>query len=154
MFGSESEAAAVREDTARVLRAIAVMLSTVELDDSGQARRDFRRVSDAVERMSARAWARVQRAPSRPAERSVSHPLGPREGAIARLLAQGKTYKEIAELLRMGLSSVGTRVKSVYLKLGVHSRLGLQQRLLASELFGNASVNRGAEERAQDGTAG
>jgi len=80
--------------------------------------------------------------------------IAPREGsdlpgdvAIARLLAEGKAYKDIAVLLSMGLSSVAMRVKTVYLKLGVHSRLELQ-RVMAAQLAASSSSTDEQDARA------
>jgi len=122
------------DDTIRILRAIALLLSTLERDDSGQSQRDLKRMANVLVRLSERARARVQTVPDQAPQLLSRITLGPRENAIARLLAEGKAYKDIAALLSMGLSSVGTRVKTVYLKLGVHSRLELQQRMLAAQL--------------------
>src|SRR5262249_48994905 len=113
-----------------ILRAVTSMLSTVELDETGQALRDLRRMANVLVRVSERARFRLRSVPEHAPQLAARTALGPRETAIARLLAEGKAYKDIAVLLSMGLSSVATRVKTVYLKLGVHSRLELQQRLM------------------------
>jgi DNA-binding CsgD family transcriptional regulator len=130
MVATDTHAPCLNDDTVRALRAVTLLISAVQIDDSGQAQRELRRVSQMLSRVAARAWARVQTVPERPAER-VPCSFGPRESAITKLLAEGRSYKDIAVALKMGLSSVSTRVKSIYLKLGVHSRLGLQQRMLA-----------------------
>lgn len=48
--------------------------------------------------------------------------LTPREVDVLRLLAEGHSQKKIAELLVVSLSSSQTYTKSIYRKMGVHSR--------------------------------
>ncbi len=58
-------------------------------------------------------------------ERSELRPdlrLTPRESDVLQLLVKGKSNKEIAKLLLLGVSTVRNHVHSVYLKLGVHNR--------------------------------
>ncbi len=55
---------------------------------------------------------------------SFSH-LSPRETDVADLLCQGKSYKEIADLLYVSLSTVQTHVKNIYRKTKVNSKEAL-----------------------------
>ena len=48
--------------------------------------------------------------------------LTPREREIATLLAQGNSYKRVAELLFVSPSTVQTHAKSLYRKLAIHSK--------------------------------
>jgi DNA-binding NarL/FixJ family response regulator len=143
MLGDTTAAGTTIDETARMLHAISSMLMSVELDDSGQALRDLRRMANLLVRVAERARVRLRTGPARPPRLPSRTALGPRENAIAHLLAEGKAYKDIAVQLDMGLSSVATRVKTVYLKLGVHSRLELQQRMLASPISASSSADDG-----------
>lgn len=59
-------------------------------------------------------------------ERSVSNPeldrLTDREQGVLRLLAQGKTNKEIAEALVITTNTVKRHLKSIFAKLNIHTR--------------------------------
>jgi DNA-binding NarL/FixJ family response regulator len=48
--------------------------------------------------------------------------LAPREREILALLAQGYSYKEIADKLDLSVRTVGAHIRSTYEKLHVHSR--------------------------------
>ena len=41
---------------------------------------------------------------------------------IARLLVQGHSYKKIADMLSLSLSTIQSHARSLYRKMGVHSR--------------------------------
>ena len=47
--------------------------------------------------------------------------VSPREVDVLRLIARGHTYAQIASRLGVSVHTVGTHVKKVYRKLGVHS---------------------------------
>ena len=47
--------------------------------------------------------------------------VSPREVDVLRLIARGHTYAQIARRLGVSVHTVGTHVKKVYRKLGVHS---------------------------------
>lgn len=49
-------------------------------------------------------------------------PLSPRETEILDLLAQGYSYKEIADQLGISYRTVSTHIERIYTKLHVHSR--------------------------------
>ncbi len=49
--------------------------------------------------------------------------LSPRELQVLELLVEGKSNKEIAELVYLSLDTVKSHMKNVYQKLGVHSRI-------------------------------
>lgn len=55
--------------------------------------------------------------------------LTPREQEIALLLAQGNSYKRIAEMLFVSPSTVQTHAKSLYRKLAIHSKQELVDHL-------------------------
>ena len=48
--------------------------------------------------------------------------LTPREEHVARLIAEGNTQRRVAELEGITLGTVQSHVKSIYRKLGIHSR--------------------------------
>lgn len=52
-------------------------------------------------------------------------PLGPRELEVVRLLGEGKTNKEIADLLQIAVRTVETHRSNVMRKLGLHSVVDL-----------------------------
>lgn len=58
--------------------------------------------------------------------------LSPRELQVLRLVAEGKTSKEIAVLLDLGLQTVRSYRKTMMKKLGVNNVAGLTQLALAS----------------------
>jgi DNA-binding CsgD family transcriptional regulator len=59
--------------------------------------------------------------PEQPA-RPLKEALSGREDEVLNLLARGFSYAEIADLLALKGSSVGTYVKRIYKKLEVNSR--------------------------------
>ena len=60
--------------------------------------------------------------------------LAPRELQVLRMVAEGKTSKEIAVLLDLGLQTVRSYRKTMMKKLGVNNVAGLTQLALASGL--------------------
>jgi LuxR family maltose regulon positive regulatory protein len=52
----------------------------------------------------------------------LAEPLSPREREVLRLLAAGRSNREIAEAFVVSQNTVRTQVKSIYGKLGVHGR--------------------------------
>lgn len=48
--------------------------------------------------------------------------LSLREQEVVHLLADGKSFKEIASILMVSMNTVKTHVKRIYNKLGVHRR--------------------------------
>lgn len=63
---------------------------------------------------------------------SVLDPLSPRELQVLRLVAEGKTSKEIAVLLDLGLQTVRSYRKTMMKKLNVNNVAGLTQIALAA----------------------
>lgn len=66
----------------------------------------------------------VQWFQKKPASGSSAHRevLSPREQEILRLLARGKAYKEMADVLGVSLGTINTHVRRIYQKLHVSSR--------------------------------
>ena len=63
---------------------------------------------------------------------SGSHGIGltPQEGAVARLVAEGLTNREVASQLVVSLNTIEYHLKNVYSKLGITSRSQLAARLV------------------------
>ena len=59
--------------------------------------------------------------------------LSPREKQVARRYAEGLSHKEVARELGSSPSTVRTQLQTVYRRLGVHSRTGLQRALAAPD---------------------
>lgn len=55
--------------------------------------------------------------------------LSPREAEVARLLADGKSYKEIADLLGISLATVKTHIARAYQKTGSGTKMDLAKAL-------------------------
>lgn len=68
------------------------------------------------------AAASVSAKPAVQGRPSPRGPLTPREHEILNLIARGYAYGEIAQLLGVVLATVQTHIKSIYVKLAVHSR--------------------------------
>jgi two-component system nitrate/nitrite response regulator NarL len=60
--------------------------------------------------------------------------LAPRELQVLRMVAEGKTSKEIAVLLDLGLQTVRSYRKTMMKKLGVNNVAGLTQLALSAGL--------------------
>jgi DNA-binding NarL/FixJ family response regulator len=84
--------------------------------------------------VSDRLLARIQRGDLDTRERSPLQTLSPRELQVLRLVAEGKTSKDIAALLNLGLQTVRSYRKTMMKKLGVNNVAGLTQLALAAGL--------------------
>ena len=113
----------------------------------GVAMSDSASLDPECERDIATAAAALKQAIARVGRRDDDHvdltmvapmperrPLTPRERQIVRLLVQGMSYKEIASALGIAFSTAQSRVKSIYAKLGVHSKSELQRSIPATVL--------------------
>ncbi len=60
--------------------------------------------------------------------------LSPREAQVLRLVAEGKTSKDIAVLLDLGLQTIRSYRKGLMKKLGVNNVAGLTQMAVAAGL--------------------
>ena len=84
--------------------------------------------------VSDRLLARIQRGDLDTHDRSPLETLSPRELQVLRLVAEGKTSKDIAVLLDLGLQTVRSYRKTMMKKLGVNNVAGLTQLALAAGL--------------------
>ncbi len=84
--------------------------------------------------VSDRLLARIQRGDLETHDRSPLELLSPRELQVLRLVAEGKTSKDIAVMLDLGLQTVRSYRKTMMKKLGVNNVAGLTQLALAAGL--------------------
>ena len=84
--------------------------------------------------VSDRLLLRIQRGDLATKEKSPLESLSPREIQVLRLVAEGKTSKDIAVLLDLGLQTVRSYRKTMMKKLGVNNVAGLTQLALAAGL--------------------
>ena len=82
-----------------------------------------------VERCAGELSASGIRCAKPPDGRSRNAGLTPQEGAVARLVAQGLTNREVAAQLVVSLNTIEYHLKNVYSKLGITSRSQLAARL-------------------------
>jgi DNA-binding NarL/FixJ family response regulator len=85
--------------------------------------------------VSDRLLNRIQRGDPEPEQQVPAlGELSPRETQVLRMIAEGKTSKEIASLLDLGLQTVRSYRKTMMKKLGVNNVAGLTQLALAAGL--------------------
>jgi DNA-binding NarL/FixJ family response regulator len=82
--------------------------------------------------VSDRLLARIQRGDIETRDRTPLDSLSPRELQVLRLVAEGKTSKDIAVMLDLGLQTVRSYRKTMMKKLGVSNVAGLTQLALAA----------------------
>jgi DNA-binding NarL/FixJ family response regulator len=82
--------------------------------------------------VSERLLTRIQRGDFETRDKSSLESLSPRELQVLRLVAEGKTSKDIASLLDLGLQTVRSYRKTMMKKLGVNNVAGLTQLALAA----------------------
>ena len=82
--------------------------------------------------VSERLLTRIQRGDVEKRDRGPLESLSPRELQVLRMVADGKTSKDIAILLDLGLQTVRSYRKTMMKKLGVNNVAGLTQLALAS----------------------
>ncbi|HKE28004.1 MAG TPA: response regulator transcription factor [Bryobacteraceae bacterium] len=84
--------------------------------------------------VSDRLLQRIQRGDLETRDRTPLESLSPRELQVLRLVAEGKTSKDIAVMLDLGLQTVRSYRKTMMKKLGVSNVAGLTQLALAAGL--------------------
>lgn len=82
--------------------------------------------------VSDRLLTRIQRGDLEKRDHSTLELLSPRELQVLRMVAEGKTSKDIALLLDLGLQTVRSYRKTMMKKLGVNNVAGLTQLALAA----------------------
>jgi DNA-binding NarL/FixJ family response regulator len=58
----------------------------------------------------------------RPRGGDASRPLTPKETGVLALVARGFSFQEVGRRMAVSLSTVRTHLRSIYAKLGVHSK--------------------------------
>ena len=111
------------------------------------AREALEQALASFEELGAPLWAEKARAELRriSGRRAVSDELTESERRVAELAAQGRTNKEIAAELFMGVSTVEAHLSHVYRKLGIRSRTDLATRLPFLGDDAAISVDEGAQ---------
>jgi len=97
--------------------------------------------------VSDRLLARIQHGDLDTHDRSPLESLSPRELQVLRLVAEGKTSKEIAALFGLGSQTIRSYRKTMMKKLGVNNVAGLTQVALAAGLVTVPSVFPGDNHR-------
>ena len=110
------------------------------------ARETLEQALAIFEELGARLWAEKARAELRriSGRRTSSDELTETEHRVAELAAHGRTNKEIAAELFMGVSTVEAHLSRVYRKLGLRSRTELAGRITARDVAANL-VDEGAQ---------
>ncbi len=96
------------------------LLKDQKLEECAEAIREIRRGGSPISPIIARQL--LKRMAPQQLARPLKVELSAREAEVLNLLARGFSYAEIAEVLALKGSSVGTYVKRVYKKLEVNSR--------------------------------
>jgi DNA-binding NarL/FixJ family response regulator len=96
------------------------LLKDQKLEECAESIREIRRGGSPISPIIARQLLR-RMVPEQPA-RPLKGALSTREAEVLNLLARGFSYAEIAGVLALKGSSVGTYVKRIYKKLEVNSR--------------------------------
>jgi DNA-binding CsgD family transcriptional regulator len=86
---------------------------------------------------SARTTAELARIGGRPPSTGA---LTPTERRVAELVAEGRTNREVADLLFLSTKTVAAHLTSAYAKLGVRSRTGLAHRLRGDTTVDDAAA--------------
>jgi DNA-binding CsgD family transcriptional regulator len=96
----------------------------------GEARRAFTLAAQQFEHLGAALWAaKARREEARLAGRHPGGGLTETDREITRLVAAGRTNREIADALFMSSHTVDSHLRRIFLALDVHSRTELVARL-------------------------
>jgi two-component system, NarL family, response regulator LiaR len=100
--------------------ATSYLLKTAPADDVIGAVRD---AAAGTARLSPELLTRLTRALRRPPPPDPLQPLSPRERDVLRLIAQGRSNRQIAKDLAIGEQTVKTHVRGILAKLGLQDRV-------------------------------
>jgi DNA-binding CsgD family transcriptional regulator len=141
-MGESEEAVWARLDLGRVLGASGDRQGAIAAFTDAAARaRELgavsagRAASRALRELGVRAWRRSARLAGTDA--SALHDLSPRELEVARLVAQGSSNREIADLLAVSPKTVERHVTNSLAKLGARNRTELAAVVHASPVRGS-----------------
>ncbi|RST48607.1 helix-turn-helix transcriptional regulator [Variovorax sp. DXTD-1] len=105
---------------------LAFLMRSIELGDSLSASQIARRILDGI---AAHPEAKLSAVDAQRADKMLhteriasKGPLTPRELNVLRLIAQGKTNRQIAEESKRSAHTIGAQLKSIYSKLAVKTR--------------------------------
>jgi DNA-binding NarL/FixJ family response regulator len=126
----EATAVQFRFERGRTLLCLGVVRRQAQ--ERKAAREALEQALSIFEELGARLWAEKARAELAriSGRRSSDDELTETELRVAELAAQGRSNKEIAAELFMGLSTVEAHLSRVYRKLGIRSRTALAGRLV------------------------
>ena len=93
----------------------------------------------------------IQHGGQDPQPKPLLNRLSPREQQVLRLVAEGKTSKDIANLLELALQTVRTYRKSLMKKVGVTNVAGLTRVALAAGLITFGALGQKAKAQAPPG---
>jgi DNA-binding CsgD family transcriptional regulator len=96
------------------------LITYLPIDDSNELEAIRQELENALRSLRRALRLADRRASAR--HPSLTHVLSEREREIARCLAMGKSYKEVAMEFGLTVASAQSRVRSIYLKLGIHSK--------------------------------
>ena len=99
---------------------LATLVSSIPPDDSTMEEALTHELEIALRALKRAVRLADRRSASRPP--SLAHALTDRERAIAECLASGQSYKEVATTFGLTVASAQSRVRAIYLKLGIHSK--------------------------------
>jgi DNA-binding CsgD family transcriptional regulator len=99
---------------------LASLMAYLPIEDSEEQHAISRELESSLRSLRRAVRLADRRASPRPP--SLTHVLSEREREIARCLAMGKSYKEVAMAFGLTVASAQSRVRGIYLKLGIHSK--------------------------------
>ena len=105
------------------------------LGDQEAARLEYAAAKSCFERLGARPDLACLDAPLPRVEHSLGHPLTPREVEVLRLIASGRTNKQIADTLCLSARTIDRHVSNILSKLDVPSRAAAIAHAYHQKLF-------------------
>ena len=92
-----------------------------------------------ISNLSATWKSRYEAEPREASASAVTEALSPRESDILRLIAEGRSNKEIARDLAVAPETVKSHIKHIFIKLNVERRA---QAVSRAQILGLASIHR------------
>ena len=116
-------------DLVNLLHAVVVLFRVADRDNVARIHADVRSAATLLQRCVIQVGRRTDIMPASPESGARRKRLSPRERLIVGALVQDRSYKDVAQSFDISLSSVQAKVKSIYAKLGVHSKAELRSAL-------------------------
>ena len=98
-----------------------------------------RELMSYISNLSATWKSRYEAEPREASASAVTESLSPRESDILRLIAEGRSNKEIARDLAIAPETVKSHIKHIFIKLNVERRA---QAVSRAQILGLASIHR------------